>query len=418
VSSLQISSQHANAPKKPIICCVGGGKGGTGKSILALNLAYGLAQQGMKVVLADLDLGGANLHTLLGIRHCEATIRDFFGGRVKSLSELLLSVKDLGFSLLPGGDEVAGVVGPGFQRKQKLSRHLSGLDADVVICDLGGNSGIDTLDIFNEADFGIVVSTAEPTAIQNAYGFIKAALLRKIWRVCPTHSRARELLDHIWDPSAEQLAMSVPQLIASLADRDPEVGAEVLAAVKASRLELLVNQASVEEGKRVYSSLAGVARTFLDLELVFLGHIASDSRIPEAVLKSRPPVLGDTLFSRQLWEQLSRRFESAMAIGINEEIRIPDDVLHVQTEDLGSSAAAFLCLVYSGGRVLLSKRVAYDSIFWARFESSPKHERIRFLHATVVQAIRSGRIDVSTQASNTVSCNRFELQEGNKNHVA
>ena len=46
---------------------VGGGKGGIGKSLITAALGYQLARIGRKVVLVDADLGGANLHTCLGL---------------------------------------------------------------------------------------------------------------------------------------------------------------------------------------------------------------------------------------------------------------------------------------------------------------------------------------------------------------
>ena len=56
----------AEMPGRRIIA-VGGGKGGVGKSVLAANLGIYLAQLGKHVVLLDADLGGANLHTFLGV---------------------------------------------------------------------------------------------------------------------------------------------------------------------------------------------------------------------------------------------------------------------------------------------------------------------------------------------------------------
>ena len=51
---------------------VAGGKGGVGKSIYSLNIAVTLAKNCKKVVLVDLDLGGSNLHTLLGLKNNQA----------------------------------------------------------------------------------------------------------------------------------------------------------------------------------------------------------------------------------------------------------------------------------------------------------------------------------------------------------
>jgi flagellar biosynthesis protein FlhG len=399
MSSQSTTQDPSQAPEqkkleRPHFCCVGGGKGGVGKSIISVNLARALAANGLRVVLADLDLGGANLHTLLGVRTPPASLREFFCGEIDSLDDLLLYIDDLGFHLLPGGDEVAGVVQPGFQRKQKLVRHLNKLKAEVVICDLGGNSGLDTLDLFNQADVALVVSTPEPTSIQNAYGFVKAALLRRILRAAERGSASRDLLEQIWSPKQSQDHLTVDELICLADERSADTGRLIRDTIRQARIEMVVNMASREEANRTHQSLAGVTQKFLGLKITYLGHVVSENRIHELVMRGQPPLIGRELFNPRLWQELLTRIEPAMAVGINEEVRIGDEVLHIQTEDLGRPAAAYHALVYSGGRILLSRRVSYDSAFMARMASASKKERVQHLHRTVIEAIRSGRISL------------------------
>ena len=60
-----------------LIWAVGGGKGGTGKTLLTANMGIELARSDRKVLLIDADLGGANLHTCLGISNAKITLGDF-----------------------------------------------------------------------------------------------------------------------------------------------------------------------------------------------------------------------------------------------------------------------------------------------------------------------------------------------------
>mgnify|MGYP001549711292 CR=1 FL=1 len=75
--------------RKPRIWAIGGGKGGIGKSVIATNLAVSMAGPGRRVALVDADLGGANLHTLLGVPSPKVNLSDFISKRVTSLGEVM-----------------------------------------------------------------------------------------------------------------------------------------------------------------------------------------------------------------------------------------------------------------------------------------------------------------------------------------
>src|SRR5436309_15545904 len=77
-------------PRARHIIAVGSGKGGVGKSLLAANLGIYLAQLGKRVVLLDADLGGANLHTFVGVERPPVTLGDFFDQRVQSIQECIV----------------------------------------------------------------------------------------------------------------------------------------------------------------------------------------------------------------------------------------------------------------------------------------------------------------------------------------
>ncbi|RLB53436.1 MAG: hypothetical protein DRI34_13415 [Deltaproteobacteria bacterium] len=377
----------------PFIMAVGGGKGGTGKSVVAINVARALAGEGLKVVLADLDLGGANLHLLSGLRHCQYTLRDFIGGAVSDLSSLLVAVPELGVDLLPGSDEVAGMVQPGYQRKLKLIRHLHHLPAEVVVCDLGGNSGLDNLDIFNEADWGLVVTTLEPTAVQNAYGFMKAAILRRLVRLGRQLGLSREQVAGWWSPAGESCS-GPAELINQLQAQSPELAESLRQSLRCVRQAVVVNMAEAEEARRIFRSLEVVSKRFLDLELDFVGWIPTDDTVHEAVLHGRVPGLQRLPLLTRVYDKVQTALEPGFAVGCNEEVLLNGRVLHVQTEDLGASAAAYHTLVYSGGHIVLSKRVEYSSSFFQRAPSRLKQDRVRYLHRTIIAALQTGRLQV------------------------
>ena len=85
-SSASVKDKETSLTQK--MWSIGGGKGGTGKSFVTLSLGVHLARMPKKVVIIDADLGGANVHTLLGIRSPEHTLNDFLERRVDSLNQV------------------------------------------------------------------------------------------------------------------------------------------------------------------------------------------------------------------------------------------------------------------------------------------------------------------------------------------
>jgi len=132
-------NQTSKQPYKKI-WAVGGGKGGVGKSLIAANLGIMLARQADKVILVDLDLGGANLHTCLGVELPKYTISDFIGRHVDSIEQLIVptTIKNLG--LISGAQDLLDIANLKYAQKQRFLSKLSDLDADYVILDLGAGT--------------------------------------------------------------------------------------------------------------------------------------------------------------------------------------------------------------------------------------------------------------------------------------
>ncbi len=178
-----------------IIISVGGGKGGVGKSILSIGLGTLLARSGKSVILADLDLGAANLHTYLGILGRTPTVADFILNKAASLESLIVETRERNLGLISGAEFVPGITNPAHWMKLKLMRHLRTLPADYVIIDLGAGVHFNTLDFFGISDRGVVITAPEPGAVMNAYSFVKGALFRKTQNIFKNHPDIASLID-------------------------------------------------------------------------------------------------------------------------------------------------------------------------------------------------------------------------------
>src|SRR6185295_5775311 len=169
------------------IWSVGGGKGGIGKSILTASLGWQLARMGKRVVLIDADLGGANLHTCLGLPNPEHTLGDFIQRRRETIEEVLVDTGTPGLRLISGASDFLGAA------------NIKHLDVDVVLLDLGAGTSFNIIDFFLISDLSVLTVVPEPTSIENGYRFIKSALYRRLRAAAP-HEGIRQVIDDALDP--------------------------------------------------------------------------------------------------------------------------------------------------------------------------------------------------------------------------
>ena len=151
---------------------VASGKGGVGKSHVALSIALSLADLGRKVLLIDGDMGLANLHILCGL-HPVHDIDDVLAGRCGP-EEALLAI-EAGVDLLPAASGVANLSALPAARMRDLSLALSHLQSgyDLAVVDTGAGIGDTTLNLVLASDRLLVVTTPEPTAQADAYALMK-----------------------------------------------------------------------------------------------------------------------------------------------------------------------------------------------------------------------------------------------------
>ena len=170
----------ANSSSTKEIWAIGGGKGGVGKSFVAGNLGILLAQRGFRVILADLDLGGANLHTWLGVNTPEQGVSEFVDRQVEQIHELLIPTSIPQLRLISGARDGVEIANLKHTQKMRFLMALKRLDTDFIIMDLGAGTAYNTIDFFLLAEKQLMVVIPEPTSIENAYRFLKNSFYRKL----------------------------------------------------------------------------------------------------------------------------------------------------------------------------------------------------------------------------------------------
>lgn len=219
------------------------GKGGVGKSNVALNLALSMGKRlGLRTALLDADLGLANADVLLGL-----DVKYNLGHVIKgelSLKEILVPIAEKVW-LIPGGSGIADLADMSTETRLRFISELSVLDdmVDVMLIDTGAGIQASVRDFALASDAVVIVTTPEPPAIKDAYGLVKSLVV----------------------------------------SNEGQVG---------NGFHLLVNMAlSEQEAQGAADRICKVAREYLHVDIDYLGCLRYDKRIPLSVKERCPFVV-------------------------------------------------------------------------------------------------------------------------------
>nr|WP_315055061.1 MinD/ParA family protein [uncultured Lysinibacillus sp.] len=226
------------------------GKGGVGKSNFTMNFAMTLAQKGKRVVIVDMDIGMGNIHILIG-KNASYSLKDYLEGN-KLLDEVIFEGPyDLRY--ISGGSGMTSVLDWSHSMFERLIQAFEELQKnyDYILFDMGAGATNWSLDLLTSIDEIIVISTAEPTSITDAYSMMKYI--------------------HVRDPDKQ--------------------------------FYILCNRAfSKEEGVETNERLQLTMKRFLDKETIILGSLPEDPVVRKAVREQVPFSLAypDALISKTL----------------------------------------------------------------------------------------------------------------------
>lgn len=273
----ELNTENKSTPK---ILAVGGGKGGAGKSVFSTIMAFWLARIGHRTVLMDVDLGGANLHTLLGIKSPDRTLNDFITRKFGELEDICIDTSEKNLRLISGASDVLSLANPHFSQKIKLMTHLSRLDADYVVLDLGAGTSFNVLDFFLIAHKKLVVLTPEPTSIQNAYIFVRNAVYRKLSRLSSKNPSLQALIKIAMDPKNVLKIRTIKELFQFIEESDKTNIIEVLKKeIGDMHLGVVTNKVKNEKEENAGRIVQIVAEKYLTILSTDLGCVSYDSHI-------------------------------------------------------------------------------------------------------------------------------------------
>jgi flagellar biosynthesis protein FlhG len=214
------------------------GKGGVGKSNIAVNLGLELAGSGWRVSLLDADLALANADVLLGLNP-KYHLGHVLSGQ-RPLQEVVIETTS-GMRLIPGGSGIGELANLSASQQRRFIAELSAMEneSDFLIIDTAAGIGHNVTSVLHAASAVMIVTTPDPTAVVDAY-----ATLKVLHRESPTKP--------VW---------------------------------------LVVNDVvGVGDAEQTFTQIASAATRFLQHPLEHLGTIPRDAELAEAVRKQIPVV--------------------------------------------------------------------------------------------------------------------------------
>lgn len=283
------SEAHAELPglstKK--VWAIGGGKGGVGKSLVSANVAICLALMGNKVVAVDLDLGGANLHTCLGLPIPQVTLSDYVSKRITNFEDLLVTTPIANLKIISGAQDELGMANLKHMHKNQIIRKLHELDADYILFDLGAGTAFNTIDFFITADKGVLVVLPEPTSIENTYRFIKSVFFRRL-KMVDGVGDIEHLINETMNAKVTAGQTSPADLMKKISEINPEVGFRVRQEMATFRPNLIINQVRSQADIDIGYSIQSICRKYFGIEMTFPGYLDYDQSVWQSVRKRKP----------------------------------------------------------------------------------------------------------------------------------
>lgn len=271
-----VKGRHTPEFSGPRVWAISGGKGGTGKSFLATQLAISQASRGRSVVLVDADPQGAGVHGLLGIPHQAPAIGEYLRGE-NTLEECLHRTPINNLRMVFGNAGTHPLPPMTSRSSRKFTSKLVELDVDLIVMDLGGGMAPQALNLFLSAHEPIVVTMPEMPVLENFFQFCRALRFFTINRWLEMEGLS-DSVEEVWkDRPTEEvvdlndlehyLPAALGRRIVSPRDFPP-----------APRIQLILNHlTSIDEVHHGFS-LRSLCRKHLGINLLYAGYVENEPK--------------------------------------------------------------------------------------------------------------------------------------------
>lgn len=267
------------------------GKGGVGKTVLAASIGVGLASMGSEVTLVDADLGGANLHTCLGILEPKYNFSDFYTLQKETLNDIVLETPVENLRMIAGTCGTLGIANPKYYQKQRFMRELKKLHTDHIILDLSAGCSYNVIDFFLLADENFIIVSPEPTSVHEAFNFIKVCLFRKLTRALKDRPKALEILSKEKVNRHGRILFTVTELLEEISKVDLEAISAINLVLNSFHPKIILNMVKSHEEIKEGMAIQSAALELLSLPVEYLGYVSYDPKVGDAVKSLKPFLL-------------------------------------------------------------------------------------------------------------------------------
>jgi flagellar biosynthesis protein FlhG len=283
------TTQHPSVLGSTVVA-IGGGKGGVGKSLITANLGIMLSKEGKKVLLVDTDLGAMNLHTFLGVDGGVLSLAGYLKGEHENITKIIAKTPIPGLDLISGAKDTCEAANMNGEKIKKLQRALRSVEYDYVLLDFAPGTASNTLDLFLTADEGIMVTTPEPTSIENSYSFLKSLVLQQLKTIIGSQEsrQLKFLLHSVLNKRQGERARTITDVIARLKAIDAEQGMKVETVMDKIKLSIVVNQIKRNGDQDIGPLMKRACHDFFSLKVDHLGTIRYEECVVESIRARMP----------------------------------------------------------------------------------------------------------------------------------
>jgi flagellar biosynthesis protein FlhG len=268
------------------IWAIASGKGGTGKTVVAVSMAAHLADLGFRVALVDVDLGCANLHTCLDIERPKSTLFDFIDRRIEHIEEVAVDTSIPRLKLISGALDPIEAAHIRYQQKRRVIRQLNTMEADVVILDLATGASLTEVELFCASDLGALVVLPEPTAVENAYRLLRMLYFQRVREIQGYKKIVKKLPGPMKNGSMPPI-----EFIRRLFELEPEWADSVSKKMENFTPGIIVNQVKAKEDRELGPGIKLVGKRYFALDMPYLGSIEYDDCVWQAVRHKKPVII-------------------------------------------------------------------------------------------------------------------------------